>query len=633
MVPRRIQEALSSLRDPLTRRLGNPGARWVGLLRRVRGPRHAGSWLLAFAGLLLSAAAWLAGTGLYARGELLAARHDLEAVRSALTGAGGTGLPGGRPEPGKHGERAEEAAASAAAHTANAHSATTGPVWYLAAGLPFAGEPLETIRGTAKAFDRLAGDVLPSVVRTLGRVSGHSGTGHLDLSALRGSAPALERAAHHMAQARTETHRLPRRTWLPAVDRVRSALADRLDRLAPVVADAATGARLLPPMLGDAAPRRYLLVFQNPAEARGTGGMPGAYTMLTATRGRLSLTEFGIDTTMAGARPKVALGPEFNALYGSADPVNSWPNSNMSPHFPYAARIWSATWFEKSGGERIDGVFAVDPAVLARLLVATGPAAMADGTVVSADNIVDLSERTNYEKFSDSVKRKAYLLDVARAAADRLLSAADDPRRRPALFLAVYDVLRSGRMTAWSAHADEQRQLERYPFGGALPRNDRPYAGLVVNNGAGTKLDYYLDRALEWRPGRCTAEGREVTVKAVLSNSAPLKGLPPYVTARLDKPAYPVRLGDNRLLVSYYATSGAELLGASVDGRRVMLNQGAERGHPVYTFDVELPSGGSRTLAMRLREPVSEQRPVVFQQRLPRPMKTTVHPYPSCSDG
>ena len=44
--------------------------------------------------------------------------------------------------------------------------------------------------------------------------------------------------------------------------------------MAPTVENAATGARLLPAMLGENGPRRYFMVFQNPAEARGTGGMP-----------------------------------------------------------------------------------------------------------------------------------------------------------------------------------------------------------------------------------------------------------------------------------------------------------------------------------------------------------------------
>ncbi|MBT2392549.1 DUF4012 domain-containing protein [Streptomyces sp. ISL-1] len=597
----------------------------TGLVRRNH--RRTRPLMWAAAGLLIAVPGWVLVTGLYARSELLAAQHDLETLRNTVTAPPSPVSTAG--DATDRGAGTEAAARSAAAHAARAHRLTTGPAWYVAAHLPRLGDPLETVRGTAKAVDRLTGEVLPAVVRTVGNLTNEAGAGggHLNLSELRRAAPPLEQASHQVAAARREARKLPRRTWLPSVDRVRDQLVSRLDRLAPAMGDAATGARLLPLMLGMDGPRRFLVVFQNPAESRGTGGMPGAFAMLTADRGALELTHFGSDAEMVGARPEVDLGSEFAAMYGRGDAVNTWANSNMSPHFPYAARIWSATWLYQSG-ERVDGVLALDPAALARLLAASGPALTADGTVVSADNVVDLSERTNYVTHTDQVKRKAYLLDVARAAAGRLLTAAEDPQRRPSLLLGLYELLGNGQVTAWSAHAKEQQELESRPVGGSLPRRPEPYAGLVVNNAAGTKLDYYLDRTLDWYPSRCTADGREVTVKAVFSNGAPSAGLPTYVTDRLDKPPYPTRKGDNRLLVSYFATGGADLVKAALDGRPALLTPGVERGHPVYTFDVEVPAGSSRTLTLHLLEPPTDQGPIVFHQRLPRPLRARVHPSP-----
>jgi uncharacterized protein DUF4012 len=599
----------------------------TGLVRRNHRLTRPLMW--AAAGLLLAGSGWVLVTGLYARSELLAARHDLETLRNTVTAPPSPVSTAG--DATDRGARTEAAARSAAAHAARAHRLTTGPAWYVAAHLPGLGGPLETVRGTAKAVDRLTGEVLPAVVRTAGNLTNDAGAGggHLNLSELRRAAPALEQASRQVATARTEAHRLPRRTWLPAVDRVRDQLLSRLDRMAPAVEDAATGARLLPEMLGADGPRRYFVVFQNPAESRGTGGMPGAYAVLTADKGMLALTQFGRDTEMLSARPKVDLGAEFAAMYGRNDAVNTWPNSNMSPHFPYAARIWSAAWLDRSG-ERVDGVLSLDPGALARLLAASGPARTADGTLVMADNVVDISERTNYTTYPDTHQRKAFLLDVARAAAGRLLTAAEDPQRRAALLVGLYEVLGNGQMTVWSAHRNEQRELESRPVGGSLPQSPDPYAGLVVNNAAGTKLDYYLDRTLDWYPGRCTAAGREVTVRAVLTNRAPSSGLPTYVTDRLDKPPYATRQGDNRLLVSYFATTGADLVKATVDGRKALMSPGVERGHPVYTFDVEVPAGSSRTVTLHLLEPAADRAPTVLHQRLARPLRATVHPSSGC---
>ncbi|WP_406276494.1 DUF4012 domain-containing protein [Streptomyces sp. NBC_00191] len=599
----------------------------TGLVRRNH--RRARPLMWATAATFLAGSCWLVVTGLYARSELLAARGDLETLRNSVTASASsvsttTGAANRR-------ERGEAAARSAAAHADRAHSLTTGPAWSMATYLPGLGGTVETVRGTAKAVDRLTGDVLPAVVRTAGNLADDAGAdgGHLDLSELRRAAPALENVSRQVAVTRAETRKLPSHTWLPALDRVRDELLGRLDRMAPAVEDAATGARLLPAMLGADGPRRYFVVFQNPAESRGTGGMPGAHATLTADRGKFTLTRFGNDTEMLAPRPKVDLGAEFAAMYAGYDVVDTWPNSNMSPHFPYAARIWSATWLDKSR-ERVDGVLSLDPGALARLLAASGPTRTTAGTVVAADNVVDISERTNYMTHPDPHARKAFLLDVARAAAGQLLTAADDPARRPALLLGLYEVLSNGQMTAWSAHPNEQRELESRPVGGSLPQSPEPYAGLVVNNAAGTKLDYYLDRTLDWRPGRCTAAGREITVKAVLANSAPSQGLPTYVTDRLDKPPYATRQGDNRLLVSYYATAGANLIKATVDGRTALMSPGIERGHPVYTLDVELPAGSIRTVMLHLLEPPSDHAPTILNQRLPRPLQATVHPSSEC---
>ncbi|MCZ7457115.1 DUF4012 domain-containing protein [Streptomyces sp. WMMC940] len=581
--------------------------------------RPAAASMCAAAGLLLAGAVWIAVTGVLARHELLAAQRSLESLRGpAAAGAPTTSTP-------------EGAVREAADRAAGAHRLTTGPAWYAAAHLPVLGGPVRTVRGAAEAADRLTRDVLSPLADTAGELVAGAGAdgGHLDLSALRRAAPALHEAARSASDVRADVAGLPRSTWLPAADRARALLADQLDRLVPATVEAAAAARVMPSMLGEKSPRRYLVVFENTAEARGTGGLPGAFAILTADRGRLGFERFGNDSELAEVRASVDLGAEYTAMYGRHAPTGVWVNSNVSPHFPYAARIWTAMWREHSG-RRLDGAFALDPGALAGLLAAAGPARLPDGTAVTAANVVDLTERTSYAAFPDTAERKAYFLDVARATSEVLLGGAGDPARRSALFAALRGQLREGRVKVWSAHPAEQRELAAHPFGGVLPDGPAPFAGLVVNNAAGTKLDYYLDRRLDWTAGRCTEAGREVTVTASLTNRAPGSGLPAYVTQRVDSPPYRTRPGDNRLLVSYYATEGARLERATVDGRPAMLNQLTERGHPVYTVDMELPRGATRTLVLELVERPSDRPPTLLHQRLVQPLRVTARPPRPC---
>ncbi|MEU3777166.1 DUF4012 domain-containing protein [Streptomyces sp. NPDC032472] len=588
--------------------------------------------LLTAAALPLAGAVWIGVTGLLARSELTEAGRDLDALRQLVAVATAPGSAAGKATAPAPARVPEQAVRSAAVHAARAHLLTTGPAWYSAAELPFLGGPVRTVRGAAYAADRLASDVLSPLTGVLPPSTPHGSGGGMSeaLAALQRHGPEIARAADVVAEVRTDVHGLPRSTWLPAADRARAALQQQLDRLAPAMTDASLAARVLPSMLGTQGQRRYFLAFQNIAEARGTGGLPGAFAVLRADRGRLSFERFGNNTEMETAKPDIDLGAEFNARYAGSDPTHVWPNSNMSPHFPYAARIWAAAW-RKHTGERVDGAIAVDPVTLSRLLQVTGPARMADGTELTADNVVDLTERASYAKYDDIARRKAFFVDAARSAAARLMGALDDTRRLPALLVALNDAQGDGRLKVWSAHAAEQRLLESRPYSGTLPNAPGPFAGLVVNNAAGSKLDYYLDRSLTWEAGACSGSARAVTVTMTLTNRAPASGLPDYVTIRADSPPYRTRPGDNRLQVSYYAGVGATLADATLDGRRALLASGVERGHSVFTLDLELPVGSRRTLVLHLLEPHADGAPTLLRQSLVTPLRTMLKSSGACS--
>ncbi|WP_306190773.1 DUF4012 domain-containing protein [Streptomyces sp. MK5] len=595
---------------------------------RAPGRRVLRYALLVTAVLPLAGAVWIAVTALLARSELSAAQRDLDTLRQSVTPAQ---VPGSTPDAAAASVR-ERLVRSAAAHAARAHRLTTGPAWYSAAVLPLLGDPARTVRGAAYAADRLTGQVLTPLVQAMpsqtpdGRGSGMTRA----LAALQSHAPQIEQAARTATRVRADVRVLPRSTWLPTADRARAALQRQLDRLDPVMTDVSVAARVLPSMLGAHGERHYFLAFQNFAEARGTGGLPGAFAVLRADRDRLSFERFGNNTELDKTKTDVDLGADFNALYQGNDPTRVWANSNMSPHFPYAARIWAAAWRAHTG-EKLDGAIAVDPVTLSLFLKVTGPVRMDDGTALTAGNVVDLTERASYARYKDTTRRKAFFVDAARAAAGPLIAATHDSRRLPALLVAVNDAQRTGRLKVWSAHPQEQRLLESRPYSGTLPDTPGPFAGLVLNNAAGSKLDYYLDRSMVWEAGECRSGGeRAVTVTVTLTNRAPASGLPGYVTQRVDHPAYPTRPGDNRLLVSYYASVGADVTGATVNGRPVMLASGIERGHPVYTVDMELPAGSRRTLVLHLLEPRTTGTPTLLRQPLARPLRATLKPGRAC---
>ena len=111
-----------------------------------------------------------------------------------------------------------------------------------------------------------------------------------------------------------------------------------------LTAAADQGARLLPPVLGADGPRRYLLVSQNPAELRATGGMIGAYAVLQAEGGRIRMTAPGSSAGLRPFDPPLRIDPQVRQLW--TDLPGRYPaDVNLVPDFPTAAAStgrWSA---------------------------------------------------------------------------------------------------------------------------------------------------------------------------------------------------------------------------------------------------------------------------------------------------
>jgi hypothetical protein len=77
--------------------------------------------------------------------------------------------------------------------------------------------------------------------------------------------------------------------------------------------------------------------------------------------------------------------------------------------------------------------------------------------------------------------------------------------------------------------------------------------------------------------------------------------------------------------VSYFATQGTQMQSVTLAGRPGRGRIGAENGHPVYTIDVELPRGTSRTVVLHLIEPAGTSPPIVLRQPLVRPLHVTLN--------
>jgi hypothetical protein len=560
--------------------------------------------LIGFGALALLGAAWIVVTGLLARQQVRQIEHNLRRVQS-LVASGQL-------------DEARHLAHDIVPAARRADLLTSGPAWWLAAHVPYLGAPAETIRGATAAGVDLSADAVPQLIDVAklmdpARLRLHGDT--IDLAALTAAAPKLQAAASTLHAVAHRVDALPHSTWLSAVDGPRSSLAAQLHQFGGYVDAASRAARVLPPMLGADGPRRYFIGLQNEAEARGTGGLPGAFAIAVADHGRVRFTHFEGDAALlpANTNKLIATGLDFGTdyarAYGDSLPTSSFLNSNVSPDFRYAAQVWTRMW-QRTSGEHVDGAVAVDPAVLGYVLAVTGPVRLPDGRTVSAQNIVTLTERDEYTLFPGYAERKAFLVAVLKASSQKLISGSGDAT---SLAKAMVAASAQRRLLVWSADAAVQRELEQTTYAGAVPDTTRAFVGPVLNNTSGGKLDFYLTRTLDYHRSGC-GPMRDVQVTLTLANHAPAAGLPRYVSDRLDTTPPGARVGDYSTLLDYYASQGAQLLSVSLNGDPVAAARKSEHGRPIFRLPVELRRGETQTIVLHLMEPSGSGSPLVWLQ-------------------
>lgn len=502
----------------------------------------------------------------------------------------------------------------AASAAQNARDAAHSIPWSIASGVPWLGSPLKTGREISDVVFDLATEVLqPSANVGLALAPDQLlKDGRVDVQALRDAAPKLSEISKAVTDLDAQAANISEPTYMSAIGDARSQLQAQMSDISGLLRNVDLAARLAPSLMGADGPRTYFMGFQTNAEARGTGGLLGGFGIMTFNNGKPTVEDLGQNTELFdGPFTPIDLGPEFAQQYGFTNPSTDIRNSNQSPHFPYAAQIWRSMWAQQSG-TTVDGVIAIDPVALSYILGATGPVTMPDGEVISKDNVVELTESTVYARFpTDQPARKQYLQDVASKVVTQMT--AGEVKSPRSLLDALGKAVSERRIAVWSASPADQQLLEETPLAYAIPDDPAPYAGVVINNLGGNKLDYYLRTKIEYSADTCDGETRKSTITVQLTNTAPEGPLPDYVAA---SPGFPMFAkifpnGTNFAQVTLLATTGAKLEALINRNEKLPFYSGTERNHPVFMTQVAIPRGKSIELKFLLTEPTAPGAPRV----------------------
>ena len=542
-------------------------------------------------------AGWTAWRAIQVRDGLLSAQKQAAAVQRDLLG--------GRIDAG------QAALPSLTASLDRTVQHTQGPLWGLYEHVPLLGRNLAEVRRAAVAAAEMGSTVLPELSRSVVLVQKRHvlREGRVDLVVLGQIHQHVAAAAAGADQAQRGMGATPRWLIWPVAGGSRRA-RDEIRRLDQGLATAEKSLAIAPGILGAQGPRRVFVAVQNPAEARGTGGLIGAFAIVTTDRGRITLAQTGTDGELPTVREPVPSDTEGSNLWKQMGSTITWRNANLSPHFPDAAsnlaRLWEARY-----GQGIDVVVALDPLVMSRLLQAAGSVRLSDGTEIEASNVVNFVARDEYVMYPDVPTRKRVLKTLAATLFERVLKASDSL----SLLRSFVESGRSGHLFVWSAHESEQAVLRVSFIGGALPNNDEAYLSVITQNFGGNKLDYYIRRKIRV----LRANEHTVSVQVTLRNTAPL-GLSRDVSVRFDKPKPPVPYGQAKVGLVVYGAVGSEVSGVLLDGKPQIVTFDRDHGHRIMLITLEIPRNSQRTIVISMTEPpgtlVYRQQPGIHPDEL-----------------
>jgi hypothetical protein len=354
-------------------------------------------------------------------------------------------------------------------------------------------------------------------------------------------------------------------------------------------------------------PTRYLVLAANNAEMRVGSGTFLEVGMLTVNQGSLHLEAMksvGEYPVPPGAVP---LTGDLAGRWGFLQPNVEWRNLGASPQFPAQARLATQMWHAATG-QTVNGVLALDVVALKDLLEATGPVHLADGTTMTADQVlgdVMLRQYLGLVGYPDQTTRRDRLSEIARGALDDLdqggWHAAD-----------LVDDLRGaaqGRhLLAWSPDRSEQAGWTASGIDGVVP-TDAVLVGL--HNRGGNKLDQFVvihgQVAAAHRPKPTAGAGWNVTIRLQLQNVTPATGIPQYVEG-----PYPGAAGAAAGLYQGYAVFEVPRFAGSihvlVDGRAApLVTAGPDGTSQVVAAYVQIPRGISRRVVATFTVPTAER--------------------------
>jgi len=488
---------------------------------------------------------------------------------------------------------------------AEARALTSDVVWTTAEHTPVVGSNLTAVRELAAITDAIVTDAIPPLMRVAGTLMDGGLTpvdGGLDLDLIAGVMPDVDAATAALDTAEGAVGAIDTTDTIAQLTDAKSTMADLLATLTPALHEAQRIVPIVLPAMGSDGPRKYVVVFQNNAEARSLGGIPGSLVPVTIDQGKISLgTPAGGEDFEIFEESVVPVPDGVEELYAGAF-GRSILGSTVRPDFASAATVVQALWRD-SFGEDIDGVISIDPVALSYVLRASSPISLPSGDVLTADNAVSLLLNEVYLRFSGETAASrdlqgAFFAQVINGVFGTLLGGGADPKVVAEGLMQAAD---EHRLLLWSVNENENALIAEGKLGGALPTSDATTEGigLYTQDAIGSKMTYYLKQAVTLSQASCGSDDVETyRVSTDVTNILTPEQVPDLTFYIVGDGTEGVTAGDIRIDVLAYAPPGSTISAVRIDGESVDFTDFHDANNPVARVRVTIAPQQTRNVTV-----------------------------------
>ncbi|PIR99132.1 hypothetical protein COT87_01070 [Candidatus Collierbacteria bacterium CG10_big_fil_rev_8_21_14_0_10_44_9] len=392
------------------------------------------------------------------------------------------------------------------------------------------------------------GDVVVSAIKPYAEIMGFTGTETVDLglataedriifvaTTVEKLAPQMDQISSKLKEISTEfqsinENRYPKtlagknvREKIITLKSSVSRVANSLNQFKPII-------QLLPDLLGNPEPKKYLIMFQNDAEIRPTGGFLTAYATMSILKGKITPgISQDIYTLDAGFKRKI---PAPDPIKKYLPLVYNWNlrDMNLSPDFKDSMDTFTLYMKDSSAAPEFDALIAIDTEVPVRLLKVLGPIGVPGfGGKFTADIdprcdcpqvIYELENIITRPTYEIREGRKSILGPLMNSMLANMMGS---PKAKWAEFFNIFTAsIKEKHLMMYFKDENKQNAVEALGAAGRINNYMGDYLHVNDTNFAGAKSNLFVTTELEQVIN--VEEGGSLTKKLILTYKNPRPG-------------------------------------------------------------------------------------------------------------